>query len=244
MCRTRAFRFPYIAQTQPVKKKRKTDILKGIALFIVLVYAGVSIINFFVFPTPVYMDGGSGMVSQEDFEIAHERNVLHHGHWSTPHPSMLVEPDCPYVKELAEDLCADSEWRTLKNILRWISLNIDYESDDVLYGTGEYWALPCETLYYMKGDCEDYAILFCSLAVAGGMDVCILDYPTHVSAGVYQDGELYFCDLFDGYLLSNMKWKGDNPVIVSLETSWWNQTSVIFAWSNKWMHKGADFILP
>jgi len=229
-------------------KKRKSEragaVIKGIATFIVIVYAGISAVNFFVLPTPVYSDGGGGIVSQEDFEDAHEINVFHHGWVFSLHPSLLVDPDCPYVQELAEKFRSDSDRETLYHIMKWIAYNIEYESDDVLYGLKDYWALPCETLYYMKGDCEDFAILFCSIAIVLGFDVCILDYPSHISAGVYLDGELYFCDLFDGYLLKSMKWKGDDPVVVSLDPSFWGQISKAFAWSNKWMHKGLDPILP
>lgn len=229
-------------------KKKKKGRLKSYAVnlrdFIVLICVGVLISNFFIFPTPTYADGGGGIVSQEDFEDVHELNILHHGWLFSPYPIMLVDPDCPYVQELADKFRCDYEVQTLHRIMWWISHNIEYESDEVLYGMEEYWALPCETLYYMKGDCEDYAILFCSIAKASGLDVCLLDYPEHMSAGVYLNGELYFCNLYDGVLSPNLEWKGDSPKILSLDPPVWYQVSKVFAWTNKWMHKGADFILP
>lgn len=229
-------------------KKKKKGRLKVCAAnlteLIVIIYIGSSILNFFIFPTPVYADGGEGMVSQEDFESVHELNILHHGWLFAPYPIMMVDPDCPYVQELADKFRSDNEVRTLNRILWWIAYNIEYESDEVLYGMKEYWALPCETLYYMKGDCEDYAILFCSIAKASGLDVCLLDYSEHMSAGVYLKGELYFCDLYDGVLLNDLEWEGDSPRILSLDPPVWYQTSKVFAWTNKWMHKGLDPILP
>lgn len=229
-------------------KKKKKDRLKiyiaNLTEFVVLIYIGASLFNFFIFPVPTYADGGGGMVSQEDFEDAHESNVLHHGWIFSPNPIMLVDPDCPYVQELADKFRCDYDVWTLHRIMWWIAHNIGYESDEVLYGTKEYWAMPCETLYYMKGDCEDYAILFCSIAKASGLDVCLLDYAEHMSAGVYLNGKLYFCNLYDAEISEDLKWEGNSPKILSLDPPVWYHSSTVFAWSNKWMHKGVDFILP
>lgn len=235
---------PTPLESKKKKRGRLKTFVVNLTELIVLICIGGTILNFFIFPTPVYADGGGGMVSQEEFEDAHELNVLHHGWVLSPYPIMLVDPDCPYVQELADKFRSDNEVWTLHRIMWWISYNIEYESDEILYGTKEYWALPCETLYYMKGDCEDYAILFCSIAKASGLDVCLLDYSEHMSAGVYLNGKLYFCDLYDAQISEDLKWKGDNPKIVPLDPPVWYHPSTVFAWTNKWMHKGLDPILP
>lgn len=227
----------------PKKRVRIGHTIRNVTELVVLIFVGLSVFNYFIFDTPAYADDGNGIVCQDDFAAAHDRNVLHYPHWSSMSPVMLVEPDCPYVMALADQLRSEYEWRTLKHILLWVSENIEYESDETLYGMKEYWALPCETLYYMKGDCEDYAILFCSIAVAAGLDVCLLDYPEHVSAGVYQNGRLYFCDLYTGYIHESLVWNEHDPVIVPLDRSTFNLLSQAFAWSNKWLHKGTDWML-
>lgn len=210
---------------------------------VVLTFVGLSIFNYFIFDIPDYADEENGIVNQNDFENAHDRNVLHYPHWSAMNPVMLVEPDCPYVKNIAGELYSEYEWRTLKHILLWISSNITYESDETLYGVKEYWALPCETLHYMRGDCEDFAILFCSIALACGLDVCMLNYEVHITAGVYQDGTLFFCDLYSGYISRDLEWEGERPKIVDMDHSTLNLLSQAFAWSNKWLHKGTDWML-
>lgn len=61
---------------------------------------------------------------------------------------------------------------------------IRYCSDKELYGYSEYWARPTETLYNMAGDCEDTAILFCSLCKCMGIKTVLLDAPDHVASAV------------------------------------------------------------
>lgn len=79
---------------------------------------------------------------------------------------------------------------------------IRYCSDDALYGYSEYWARPTETLYNMAGDCEDTAILFCSLCKCMNIKTVLLVSPEHVASAVcvpcvrepycVVDGEEYF----------------------------------------------------
>lgn len=223
--------------------RRAGYIIKETAVFVVLVFVGISMLNYFIFPTPTYADGDSGLVDLDYFYDVHEKNVLHHPHWSAIYPVMLIEPDCPYVMDLAERLYSEYEWRTLKNILLWISIHIDYMDDRTLYGVDDYWALPCETLHYTKGDCEDFAILFCSIAIACGLDVCLLDYDGHMSAGVVLDGTLYSCNLFSGSISQDLHWEGESPHIVRLDHHEIYKVSQAFAWSNKWLHKGTDWML-
>lgn len=50
----------------------------------------------------------------------------------------------------------------------WVAGNIRYEYDSVAHGRMEYWQLPRETLSLRMGDCEDFALLLCSLLRANG----------------------------------------------------------------------------
>jgi len=67
-------------------------------------------------------------------------------------------------------------WMALRD---WVGNNIKYPNDDadgdgkpdydyVYHGQWEYWQLPKETLQLRTGDCEDSAILLCSLLRAAG----------------------------------------------------------------------------
>lgn len=51
----------------------------------------------------------------------------------------------------------------------WVSSHISYCSDQEVHGVSEYWQLPNETLQRGTGDCEDFAILLCSLLRAYGV---------------------------------------------------------------------------
>jgi len=50
----------------------------------------------------------------------------------------------------------------------WVSENIEYESDFESHDTEDFWQLGRETLETRTGDCEDFAILLCSLLRADG----------------------------------------------------------------------------
>jgi hypothetical protein len=51
----------------------------------------------------------------------------------------------------------------------WVSSHISYRSDQEVHGVSEYWQPPSETLQRGTGDCEDFAILLCSLLRAYGV---------------------------------------------------------------------------
>jgi predicted nucleic acid-binding Zn-ribbon protein len=65
-------------------------------------------------------------------------------------------------------------WADIKALHDWVSINIDYRGDSLspllpvtpmnnLYYIDEMWQFPNETLSLGKGDCEDQAILLCSM---------------------------------------------------------------------------------
>lgn len=55
------------------------------------------------------------------------------------------------------------------------------------YGMDEYWACPLETLCIQYGDCEDTAVLLCSLYAAAGYETAAGGISGHVFAGVALD---------------------------------------------------------
>jgi predicted transglutaminase-like cysteine proteinase len=113
-----------------------------------------------------------------------------------------ITPDCRSVKEALQDAVGRPPYELSRagfdDIRSWVADNIDYESDDEQW-RGDYWQTPEETLSYRTGDCEDFAILLCSLLRAYGIGaeevyVAIgVDDEEHAHAFVienwYEDGE-------------------------------------------------------
>ncbi len=61
---------------------------------------------------------------------------------------------------------------------------VDGSSDKQVWGIDEYWAKSLETLFFMKGDCEDSAAAACSLFKAAGYRTAMIGVSGHVTAAV------------------------------------------------------------
>ena len=83
----------------------------------------------------------------------------------------------PYVKDM-------SDFDKANFILRFVQNSIKYTSDMENYGVAEKYVFPVNTLIRRKGDCEDVAFLFASLAYLNGLDVINVIVPGHVTTGV------------------------------------------------------------
>ena len=77
------------------------------------------------------------------------------------------EPSLVAIKDevLKESLLNLKDWIALRD---WVGNNIKYESDEQVHGVREYWQFGKETVNLGTGDCEDFAILLCSLLRAAG----------------------------------------------------------------------------
>ena len=69
-------------------------------------------------------------------------------------------------------------------VLRFVQETIKYTSDTPGKGMDEYWKYPYETLFDMRGDCEDSAILYAALMKAMGYEVALLLYSDHMATGI------------------------------------------------------------
>lgn len=186
----------------------------GVLIVVSLAIALALALPYLMIYSPHYEKSDMGMVSEEDFEKAHSAGGIRQGSALNPSPTMLIFPDDPYVQKIASTIKGDTDMQKASNIAKWVYRNIEYQHDIDLYGCTEYWAVPAETLYYMKGDCEDFAILFCSIAKALDLNVVLFDYNEHTSAGLYADnGNLYHCDSMRGVLSASIRYNNENPTI-------------------------------
>jgi predicted transglutaminase-like cysteine proteinase len=83
---------------------------------------------------------------------------------------LFVTPRDPKLVELKDEVLKDAplkvkDWIALRN---WVGDNVQYRQDDDIYGVREYWQFGKETVDLKTGDCEDFAILLCSLLRAAG----------------------------------------------------------------------------
>jgi predicted transglutaminase-like cysteine proteinase len=97
---------------------------------------------------------------------------------------MLVTPDDPAVIQTLKEILAQpipevtqqnffttfsGYYQDFNRIIDWAGSNIKDVSDQTTHGVADYWQLPSETLALGTGDCEDYAIVLCSLLRAYGV---------------------------------------------------------------------------
>ena len=83
---------------------------------------------------------------------------------------LFVTPREPSLIALKDEVLKDAllkvkDWIALRN---WVGSNIQYQNDDAVYGVRDYWQFGKETVNLRTGDCEDFAILLCSLFRAAG----------------------------------------------------------------------------
>ncbi len=76
---------------------------------------------------------------------------------------VFVTPKDPAILDLAKQL-----GENLDAYLQWMS-SMEYVPDENAHGCKDYWQLPRETLELRRGDCEDFAVLLCSLLRAAGV---------------------------------------------------------------------------
>jgi len=83
---------------------------------------------------------------------------------------LFVTPREASLFALKNELLKDAplkvkDWIALRNL---VGDNIQYRHDDEVYGVSEYWQFGKETVSLRTDDCEDFAILLCSLLRAAG----------------------------------------------------------------------------
>ncbi|MBA7616246.1 hypothetical protein ES703_23542 [subsurface metagenome] len=132
---------------------------------------------------------------------------------------LYITPDDPDVNDAVDDIL-NSDWRwaysDFEALRQWVATNINYVHDDASHGENEYWQLPAETLSLGTGDCEDYAILLCTLLRAYGVPAD----EVYVGCGAFPE----YSTPNHGFLFehcSEGKWNALEPQQGVWTTFWW-----------------------
>lgn len=99
---------------------------------------------------------------------------------------LYITPNEQSVVDLKNQILEDKfvltpNWMAIRD---WVGNNINYRYDSEVYGE-EHWQLPKETIQRSTGDCEDFAILLCSLLRADGWSTSDVYVIVGENDGVY-----------------------------------------------------------
>lgn len=133
-------------------------------------------------------------ITEEEYRDSMHRFGMRHGveHFNII-PNELIGPDRAVIiiGDRLMELYSD-DYSRANAAQRFIQTGIPYCSDPVLYGVEDFWARPTETLYNVGGDCEDLAILFCSICNYMGISTIILESDDHEGAAVKVECDGYY----------------------------------------------------
>lgn len=84
----------------------------------------------------------------------------------------LGKPESSKIRELSSCItCVISGNEGIINAIKiWVIRNIEYVTDQELFGKTEHWQSPNKTLLNRKGDCEDFSLLLACLLIHAGID--------------------------------------------------------------------------
>lgn len=89
------------------------------------------------------------------------------------------------IPALSRQVASKNEAEAANILLNFVQTAFEYKTDGEVWGR-ERPFFPEETLYYPYSDCEDRAILFCSLVrEVLRLDVAFVSYPGHLAAAVH-----------------------------------------------------------
>ena len=174
-----------------MKKRFLMLFVSGIAL-VVLIVSGLSCVD--------YDQGTTGddwslwdAEKFEDFITLDSSSIV----------ECLQNIDPPYEGDPANQPTQDG----FDAIRDWVAAHIEYKTDEEQWGVEEYWQTPEETLFLCTGDCEDFAILLCTLLRAYG----ISGEQIYVAVGIDDDGYGHAFLIEDWYL--DGEWRAIEPQV-------------------------------
>jgi hypothetical protein len=156
-----------------------------------------------------------------------------------------ITPDSDKVETVLQSIMAVKGNRLYSDfdlIREWVAANIDYKRDIDAHSVYDFWQLPMETLERRTGDCEDLAILLCSMLRAYG----IQSDDIYIAIGTPPGTDNYHAYLFERH--TKGAWRAIEPQIdpltsvISFELIDWMLTydysGDLFCFNDKYFFRG------
>ena len=129
-----------------------------------------------IYESKIYSFG----IRDADLREYQNRDVSRRASDSQATTSWQLVTDDPAVRDIAEYLSpivsGMDDTRKAWVVMCFVQDVIKYKADSAQYGRSEYWAFPIETMSSGYGDCEDTAILFCSVSSMLGLDTGLVSF--------------------------------------------------------------------
>ncbi len=130
-----------------------------------------------------------------------------------PYYSTIDDPSVIEASEqLAEQLQGRDDRIKASVLLSMIQQNIEYASDESLYGEPDVWGVPITTLNFGKGDCDCMTNLYVSIAHNIGLDVVSVVIVGHMFPAVCFEGGHGRSYRYDGKTYFHMEVTDELPV--------------------------------
>ena len=135
--------------------------------------------------------------------------------WDGERFKEFITLDSPCIEECLQDIDPPYEGAPpdqpskdgFDAIRDWVAANIEYKTDEEQWSVNEYWQSPEETLSLRTGDCEDFAILLCTLLRAYGIG----EEQIYVAVGIDDDGYGHAFLIENRYL--DGEWRAIEPQV-------------------------------
>ncbi len=122
-----------------------------------------------------------------------------------------ITPECSLVRQSLQTIVGAPPYEPSKSgfaaIRDWVAASVEYKSDQEQWGVIDYWQTPDETLALHTGDCEDFAILLCTLLRAYGIPA----EQMYVAVGVDNQGHGHAFLIENWYL--GGEWRAIEPQV-------------------------------
>ena len=153
-----------------------------------------------------------------------------------------ITPNDAIVQQKVQEIL-DAWWRwaysDFEALRQWVADHVTYRSDSTVHGTRDYWQLPAETMVLGTGDCEDFAILFCSLLRAHSVPAD----SVYVAVGRSQNTENLHAYLVERW--STGEWQAMEPqqgtwqvLLLGDAVSFWSEYEEIYCFNDQRYIKG------